>query len=376
MRILQVIPVADSFRVFLADLAEYLVGEGHEVLSVFNPVGGIMESPDNASGRVAAVDFPRGSNPLKHLKAAGKLRGLIKDFQPDVVHAHLSSGILSAALARKLGTEMGAAWMGTFQGLQFPYATGLGGALTRSAECWSAASMDEVHVLTDDDRDALSGAAPKANVVRQDAFGFGCHDRFFDTLIPTGEARRASREALGLKESDRVFIFIGRLVAHKGFHLAARAFMRAQADSSDMKWLVIGEVDPIHPTGLLEAEWRAYQENSSIIRFGVQYDVLPYLDLADAYLFPTKREGMPVSVMEALARRRPVLTNEVRGCRELIRPGENGAYFKSQGAGDMARELIEFRPYVAAEPNPLTRRSVWVKHTLDNYKRLLSIAES
>jgi glycosyltransferase involved in cell wall biosynthesis len=233
--------------------------------------------------------------------------------------------------------------------------------------------MDEVHVLTGDDRAALSGAAPKANVVRQEAFGFGCHDRFFDTPIPAGEARRASRQALGLSGADRVFIFIGRMVAHKGFHLAARAFMRAQAESPDLKWLVIGEVDPIHPTGLSADEWLAYQKTPSIIRLGVQYDVLPYLDLADAYLFPTKREGMPVSVMEALARRRPVLTNEVRGCRELLRPGENGAYFESLDSEDMARELSDFRPYLGCEPDPLTRRSVWVSHMLEAYQRLSSL---
>ncbi len=372
MRILLVIPVADSFRVFLADLAEYLVGEGHEVLSAFNPVGGIMKSAEDAPGQVAAVDFPRGSNPVRHFKAARQLRKIVDDFEPDVIHAHLSSGILSAALARRMWPSE-CIWLGTFQGLQFPFSKGKGACLTRWAECWSAAAMDEVHVLTDDDLGALRQAAHKAKVVRQEAFGFGCQERFFDTPIPDHEARNAARRALGLEESDRVFLYIGRMVAHKGFHHAARAFMRAQAESPDVKWLVIGEVDPIHPTGLSPDEWQAYQENPAIIRLGVQYDVLPYLDVADAYLFPTEREGMPVSVMEALARRTPVLTNEVRGCRELIKPGVNGAYFKSLDTDAMAQELVDFRPYVGCEPEPLTRRSVWVKHTLDSYKRLLSL---
>ena len=370
MRILLVIPVADSFRVFLTDLAEYLVDQGHEVLSVFNPVGGILESPEDAPGRVAAVDFPRGAHPVKHLRAARQLRRIVREFEPDVVHAHLSSGILSAALTRKMGREK-SIWFGTFQGLQFPYAKGKGSFLTRWAECWSATAMDEVHVLTDDDQAALSQMAPRANVVRQQAFGFGCHDRFFDTPIPDGKARRKAREELGLEELDRVFIFIGRMVAHKGFHHAARAFMRAQAECPDLKWIVIGEVDPIHPTGLTSQEWASYQANPSILRMGVEYDVLPYLDMADAYLFPTQREGMPVSVMEALARRRPVLTNAVRGCRELIRPPENGQFFPTTDPEAMVPVLQDFQPYLGPEPEPLTRRSVWVRQTLEIYNRLL-----
>lgn len=371
MRILLVIPVADSFRVFLADLAQYLVEQGHEVLSVFNPVGGILESPEETPGRVAAVDFPRGAHPLKHLKAARQLRRIVHDFQPDVVHAHLSSGILSAALTRKM-TRGKSVWLGTFQGLQFPYAKGKSGRLTRWAECWSAQAMDEVHVLTDDDQAALSASVPSADVVRQEAFGFGCHDRFFDTPMPDQEARRKARDELGLKESDRVFIFIGRMVAHKGFHHAARAFMRAQSQHSDLKWIVIGEVDPIHPTGLTPEEWASYQAHPSILRMGVEYDVLPYLDLADAYLFPTQREGMPVSVMEALARRRPVLTNAVRGCRELIRPAVNGQFFPTTDTEEMAKMLQNFRPFMGSEPDPLTRRSVWTQLTLETYQRILN----
>jgi glycosyltransferase involved in cell wall biosynthesis len=361
--------VADSFRVFLSDLAEYLTSEGHEVVSVFNPVGGILESPEDAPGKVVSIDFPRGANLIKHFRAANQLRRIVQDFKPDIVHAHLSSGILSAALASKM--ERGnAVWFGTFQGIQFPYSSGVGGGLKRWAECWSAAAMNEVHVLTDDDFATLSNEAPGANVVRQEAYGFGCQDRFFDTPMPSDEARAKARHALGLKETDRVFIFIGRMVAHKGFHHAARAFLKAQQDNSDLKWIVIGEVDPIHPTGLTPEEWTAYLENSSILRLGVQYDVLPYLDLADAYLFPTEREGMPVSVMESLARRRPVLTNCVRGCRELIQPPDNGVFFDSSETESMAVLLADFRPYLGAEPNPLTRRSVWVKQTLETYLRL------
>ncbi len=368
MRILQVIPGADSFRVFLSELVEHLLGEGHEVAAAFNPVGGIADYPVNGPGRVVTVDFPRGGNPFRYLKPARQLARLVDDFKPDVVHAHFSAGILSAALARGFASAP-CAWLGTFQGLQFPHGRGLRGRFARGAECWSAARMDAVHVLTGDDRMALQRWAPKAHVRQQAAYGFGCHDRFFETPVPDKAGRDTARAALGLKASDRVFIFIGRLVAHKGFHHAARAFMRAERACPDQKWIVIGEVDPIHPTGLAASEWAAYRRHPAILRMGVQDDVLPFLDVADAMLFPTQREGMPVSVMEALARRTPVLTNRVRGCRELVRPEANGIFFESSEPEAMATLLARFQPFIASEPEPLTRRSAWIREMSETYRR-------
>lgn len=369
MRILQVIPGADSFRVFLSELVEHLLEEGHEVVSAFNPVGGIADYPVSGPGRIERVDFPRGGSPLRYVKSARHLARLVNDFKPDVVHAHFSAGILSAALARGYAATP-CAWLGTFQGLQFPHGRGFRGRLTRGAECWAAARMDAAYVLTEDDLAALQRWAPKAHARQQAAYGFGCHDRFFETPAPDKAGRDRARAELGLNPEDRVFIFIGRMVAHKGFHLAARAFMRAQKRCQDLKWLVIGDVDALHPTGLTPAEWREFQAHPAIIRLGVQDDVLPCLDLADAYLFPTRREGMPVSVMEALARRVPVLTNSVRGCRELIDPPHNGAFFKSEDADAMAQELIDYPAVPASKPNPLTRRSVWVRNTLESYVNL------
>ena len=372
VRILQIIPGADSFRVFLAELTQALLNEGHEVLTLFNPGGGISNQLVEGPGQIRHVNFPRGASPFQHYKVGREVRGIIKEFKPDVVHAHFSSAILTASIAR-LGGNCGARWLATFQGIQFPFVSGLKGQLIRASETFAAAQMDQVFVLTEDDQLALSAGAPGANVDLQDSLGFGCHDRFFDTPIPSIETRATFRETLDISADDRVFIFIGRMVAHKGFHLAARAFMKASESCSDLRWIVIGERDPLHPTGLSDEEWTAFEQHSGIRFLGVQDDVLPYLDAADAMLFPTSREGMPVSVMEALARRLPVLTNCVRGCRELIQSGVNGAFFASADVEAILSVISEFKPMDRAIPNEAMRRSNWIRETIDLYQSEVSV---
>jgi glycosyltransferase involved in cell wall biosynthesis len=372
VRILQIIPGADSFRVFLAELTQALIDEGHEVLTLFNPGGGISNQCVEGPGEIRHVNFPRGASPLRHFITGCEVRGIIKDFQPDVVHAHFSSAILTASIAR-LGGNCGARWFATFQGIQFPFVSGMKGQLICASETFAASQMDQVYVLTEDDQLALSDGAPSAEVCLQKSLGFGCHDRFFDTPFPDSEARLAFRETLELSAGDRVFIFIGRMVAHKGFHLAARAFMKAAESCSDLRWIVIGERDPIHPTGLGDEEWTAFEHHPSIRFLGVQDDVLPYLDAADAMLFPTSREGMPVSVMEALARRVPVLTNKVRGCRELIEPGVNGAFFEASTVAAIQTVIEAFAPMNQAIPNEGMRRSNWIRETIELYQSRTSV---
>jgi len=366
MRILQIIPGADSFRVFLSELTQALLDEGHEVLTLFNPGGGISNQAVDGPGAIQHVPFPRGANPVKHALAAMKVRQIIKTYQPDIIHAHFSSAILTAAIAR-LGGACGARWFGTFQGVQFPFSSGLRGQLIQFSETFAAARLDEVYVLTEDDHQALSRAAPQASVRLQESRGFGCQDRFFDTVIPTPEARLSFRQSLQLAEQDVVFIFIGRMVAHKGFHLAARAFIAAAEGNSKLRWIVIGERDPLHPTGLTEAEWTQFEQHEGVRFVGIQDDVLPYLDASDAMLFPTSREGMPVSVMESLARRVPVLTNCVRGCRELIQPGINGAFFTDSSVAAIQEVIEAFEPVIGAIPDEGMRRSNWIRETIDMY---------
>ena len=51
---------------------------------------------------------------------------------------------------------------------------------------------------------------------------------------------------------------------------------------------------------------------------GYRSDVIKILKTADLFIFPSKREGLPVSVIEAMAARLPVIASNVRGNRDLI----------------------------------------------------------
>lgn len=66
-------------------------------------------------------------------------------------------------------------------------------------------------------------------------------------------------------------------------------------------WLiVVGEEDPLHPTGLSPSEQERCENHPAIHQAGHCDDVALWLKRTDVLLAPSEREGMPVGVMEAL----------------------------------------------------------------------------
>lgn len=378
MRLLQLVPAYASYDTFLRELSETVVKGGHSTAIV---CGGVPPGTEDGGGvRYFPLNMPRGANPMEHWIAARTLRRIMEAWRPDVVHAHFSAGLFTTALALGPGDP----WIlfGTFQGLSFPLSRAPKRLFVRAAETFAARRFDRVHVLTADDLDALRRAAPSARVEIQRGYGFGCADRFVDTPLASGDQRRELRRAAAIPDDAAVLIFLGRLVAFKGFDLAVRAFWGLKQALPHSRLVVVGEPDPLHPTGLSPVEWRRYQEGGDIIRAGRQGDVLPWLDLADLMVFPSEREGIPVCVMEALARGLPVVTAPVRGCRELVFDGRNGFVISDRTESAWVERLVALlrerrrlpcRDYDFCER---LRRSLWVRDTVSTYIEALAASDS
>lgn len=322
MRILFVVPNVVSFRVFLADLSARLHGAGHDIHVACSPhtLFG-HEAPPDPSTTVHPVTFPRGMNPLGHLRAARELSTLVERLQPDVIHAHFSAALFTTALASRSSWPV---TLGTYHGMSFPLMPGLKGRILRVAESWTATRFDHVWVLTNDDREALHVSAPAARVSVHRSAGIGCSlGQFHPDRVPATE-RAELRAHHGLKPDECVFVFVGRFVDFKGFGLTVRAFLKLAPKHPKLRLLLVGSADPIHPTGLTPEEETARKHCAQIVEAGHRSDVWRYLAVSDAMVFPSRREGMPVCTMEAIAMGVPVITSDSRGCRDTVRDGVDG----------------------------------------------------
>ncbi len=138
------------------------------------------------------------------------------------------------------------------------------------------------------------------------------------------------REQLGIPPSDFVFIFVGRIVKDKGINELVSAFTRLSEENNLHLILVGAEERELNP--ISNDTRKQIEANAQIHAVGRQADVRPYLNCADAFVFPSYREGFGMVLIEAQAMGVPCISSDIIGCNEIIIPGENGELIPAKDA--------------------------------------------
>jgi glycosyltransferase involved in cell wall biosynthesis len=117
--------------------------------------------------------------------------------------------------------------------------------------------------------------------------------------------------------------FVGRLLDDKG----VRTLMAAQAllarRDRPIRLLIAGEPDPANPTSIPPSEIEGWRRRPGVEVLGHVADIRTIWSAAHIAVLPSRREGLPKSLLEAAACGRPIVATDVPGCREIARAGDN-----------------------------------------------------
>lgn len=80
-----------------------------------------------------------------------------------------------------------------------------------------------------------------------------------------------------------------------------------------------------------------------IILTGYRTDVADFYKMADVFLYPSFREGLPVSVMEAMACGLPIIATNIRGSSDIVKETMNGKLLKPNDVDGFANAISVFR---------------------------------
>ncbi|KEY98070.1 glycosyl transferase, partial [Sphingomonas sp. BHC-A] len=128
-----------------------------------------------------------------------------------------------------------------------------------------------------------------------------------------------------LPEGPFTFLMMGRLMRDKGVGEYVEAARIVRASRPEVRFLLLTRPEAENPTGYTAADLEQWRQAGLIEFLPETRDVRPFIAAAHAFVLPSfYREGLPRTILEALATGRPVITTDMPGCREPIRHGVNG----------------------------------------------------
>lgn len=270
------------------------------------------------------LPLTRMITPIQDLRAVIKLYKFLRKEKPQIVHTHTPKagvvGMFAAYLARVPNR------LHTVAGLPLLEAKGFKRTVLNFVEKLTYRYATRIYPNSYGLKELiLKNKFTEVNKLKVIANGSsnGIDTAYFDPKLFTFDDWKGLKDDLGVKETDFVFIFVGRIVGDKGINELIQAFDQTSTENKNVKLLLVGHFeDDLDP--LLEKTKEIININKQIISVGFQNDVRPYFAIADVLVFPSYREGFPNVVMQAGAMELPSIVSNINGCNEIIEEGENG----------------------------------------------------
>ena len=258
----------------------------------------------------------RPLRPVADARAVADLAALFRREQPDVVHTHSSkAGIVGRLAARRAGVPV---VVHTVHGWSFhpgqPLATR---ALYRRAER-TAAHWTSAFVVVGE-RDRAIGLA--AGIGRPDDYHLVRSAVDLREWRTTPGARERARRALGAKAHDPVIGTVTRLADQKDPATFVRAVARVLQVEPAAVVAVIGD-GPLRPE--VEDDLRRRGIAGRVRLLGARHDVRHLVPAFDVFLFTSRWEGLPRTVVEAMAAGIPVVATDTGAVGEVVLDGDTG----------------------------------------------------
>ncbi len=147
--------------------------------------------------------------------------------------------------------------------------------------------------------------------------------------------RDATRAILGVADC-RVLITVARLDPAKNLNLLLRALALCNAKQRGIRLLLVGDGECRDELQKLACDLKL----GNVVSFlGMRTDIPNLLAASDIFVLSSRREGLPVSVLEAMAAALPVIATAVGGVPEVVENGTTGTIVTPDCAEELARAI-------------------------------------
>lgn len=131
--------------------------------------------------------------------------------------------------------------------------------------------------------------------------------------------KEQKRKELGLSKDSIVLLSVGELNKNKNHSIVIKAL--AKLNNPNIHYLICGQGNLKE---YLEKLIKKLKLENNVKLLGFRKDIYEIYKISDIFVFPSKREGLSVALMEAIVCELPIICSDIRGNRDLIKNGNNG----------------------------------------------------
>lgn len=268
----------------------------------------------------------------KNIKAFIQLKQIIRKEQIELVHCHNPMGGVVGRLAAKASRRKPYV-VYTAHGFHFyEGAPKKNWLLYYTAEKFLAHLTDRLITINKEDYERANRFRLKKHGRVEQIPGVGVN---IDKFRKRPEIRDSKREELNIPQNGFHIVSVGELVENKNHAVIIEAL--AKLKDKNIYYSICGK-GPYREA--LEQLIKKYHLEKQVQLLGYRNDIHEVLQSADCFAFPSKREGLGIAAIEALACEVPVIASDNRGSREYMRHLENGIVCKAENTEDFVHAIL------------------------------------
>jgi len=306
MKILYVTTISNTINAFLIPHINYFYKNGHEIDICCNYHDNQPLKLDDREFKHINIMFNR--NPLKNnvLKLIKDMKKVVHDGNYDIVHVHTPIASFITRIACKNFKSVRVVY--TAHGFHFHRgSTILSWLIYYPIEKYLSKYTDQIITINSEDYNICKNkfGSNKCTLIH----GVGIDIKKIENTKHVDNFR----EQIGVSSNSIIILSVGELNKNKNHYVVLKALNKLR--HFDFHYYICG-------AGKLKTKYQKYIENNylqnKVSLLGYRDDIYNFLQVADIFVFPSIREGLPVSIMEAMYFNLPIVCSSCRGNIDLL----------------------------------------------------------
>lgn len=325
MKILYVTTIGATMSFFVSFIGE-LLRAGHTVDIATNENDRAVPQfyRDNRC-RVFHIDTSRSPFSYGNIKAIRQIKMIAEKGRYDIIHCHTPLAAMCTRIACIGARNKGTKVIYTAHGFHFYKGAPLKNWLIYFPVEWLCSFFTDVLITINKEDYRLAKLHMHAKKVVY-VPGVGV-----DTTKFKYGNRQKIRNELGISDNEIMLLSVGELNENKNHITVINALSKLK---NPPVYVIVGQGDLAD-----NLKSKAHRLGVRVILTGYRKDVVDMYAAADIYILPSLREGLNVSLMEAMASGLPCIAGRIRGNVDLIRNGVNGYLCKPDDADAFAKRI-------------------------------------